>query len=98
MMPGMPERRTHDYARHGTTSLSAAFNIADGTVISELHCRHRAADYLKFLRAIDKAVPPDWTSTSSGTTSPPTKPRPSANGPPATPGSTCTSRRPDRPA
>ena len=37
MMPGMPERRSHDYARHGTTSLFAAFNIADGTVISELH-------------------------------------------------------------
>jgi transposase len=57
MMPGMPERRTHDYARHGVTSLFAAFNIADGTVISELHRRHRAAEYLKFLRAIDKAVP-----------------------------------------
>ena len=57
MMPGMPERRTHDYARHGITSLFAAFNIADGTVISELHRRHRAAEYLKFLRAIDKAVP-----------------------------------------
>ena len=41
MMPGMPERRTHDYARHGATSLFAAFNIADGTVISELHRRHR---------------------------------------------------------
>ena len=59
MMPGMPERRTHDYARHGTTSLFAAFNIADGTVITALHRRHRAAEYLKFLRAIDKAVPPD---------------------------------------
>jgi transposase len=57
MMPGMPERRTHDYARHGTTSLFAAFNIADGTVISELHRKHRATEYLKFLRAIDKAVP-----------------------------------------
>ena len=43
MMPGMPERRTHDYLRHGITSLFAAFNIADGTVISELHRRHRAA-------------------------------------------------------
>ena len=41
MMPGMPERRTHDYLRHGITSLFAAFNIADGTVISELHRRHR---------------------------------------------------------
>jgi transposase len=55
MMPGMPERRTHDYARHGITSLFAAFNIADGTVITELHRRHRA--FKKFLIAIDKAVP-----------------------------------------
>lgn len=42
MMPGMPERRTHDYHRNGITSLFAAFNIADGTVISELHRQHRA--------------------------------------------------------
>jgi transposase len=57
MMPGMPERRTHDYARHGTTSLFAAFNIADGTVISQLHRKHRAIEFKKFLVAIDKAVP-----------------------------------------
>jgi transposase len=57
MMPGMPERRTHDYYRHGITSLFAAFNIADGTVISELHRRHRAIEFRKFLTAIDKAVP-----------------------------------------
>jgi transposase len=57
MMPGMPERRTHDYLRHGITSLFAAFNIADGTVISALHRRHRAIEYKKFLVAIDKAVP-----------------------------------------
>jgi transposase len=57
MMPGMPERRTHDYARHGVTSLLAAFNIADGTVISELHRRHRHQEFLKFLRKIDKNVP-----------------------------------------
>jgi transposase len=57
MMPGMPERRTHDYLRHGTTSLFAAFNIADGTVIGELHRRHRASEYKKFLVTIDKAVP-----------------------------------------
>ena len=57
LMPGMPERRTHDYVRHGTTSLFAAFNIADGTVIGELHRRHRAAEYKKFLVTIDKAVP-----------------------------------------
>ena len=59
MMPGMPERRTHDYVRHGITSLFAAFNIADGTVISELHRRHRAVEFRKFLVAIDKAVPAD---------------------------------------
>jgi transposase len=57
MMPGMPERRTHDYLRHGITSLFAAFNIADGTIISELHRRHRAIEFRKFLTAIDKAVP-----------------------------------------
>ena len=59
MMPGMPERRTHDYVRHGTSSLFAAFNIADGTVISALHRQHRAVEFRKFLVAIDKAVPND---------------------------------------
>jgi transposase len=57
MMPGMPERRTHDYVRHGVTSLFAAFNIADGTVISAIHRRRRATEFKKFLLAIDKAVP-----------------------------------------
>jgi transposase-like protein/transposase len=57
MMPGMPERRSHDYVRHGVTSLFAAFNIADGTVISEIHRQHRAVEFTKFLIAIDKAVP-----------------------------------------
>ncbi|MHC3475548.1 IS630 family transposase [Streptomyces sp. 7R007] len=57
MMPGMPERRTHEYLRHGITSLFAAFNIADGTVIGELHRRHRAIEFRKFLVTIDKAVP-----------------------------------------
>jgi transposase len=59
MMPGMPERRSHDYARHGVTSLFAAFNIADGTVISQIHRRHRALEFKKFLISIDKAVPPE---------------------------------------
>jgi transposase len=59
MMPGMPERRSHDYARHGVTSLFAAFDIAEGTVISEIHRRHRAVEFKKFLVTIDKAVPAD---------------------------------------
>lgn len=57
MMPGMPERRTHDYVRHGTTSLFAAFNTADGSVISSIHRRHRAVEFRKFLAKIDATVP-----------------------------------------
>jgi transposase-like protein/transposase len=57
MMPGMPERRSHDYVRHGVTSLFAAFDIAEGTVISEIHRKHRAVEFKKFLVTIDKAVP-----------------------------------------
>jgi len=57
MMPGVPERRTHDYVRHGTTSLFAALNVADGTVISSIHRKHRAVEFKKFLAKIDKEVP-----------------------------------------
>jgi transposase len=59
MMPGMPEKRTHDYVRHGTTTLFAAMNVADGTVISSLHRRHRATEFKKFLTKIDTEVPDD---------------------------------------
>jgi DDE superfamily endonuclease len=59
MMPGMPERRTHDYVRRGVTNLFAAFNIADGTVISSIHRRHRAIEFKKFLAKIDDEVPGD---------------------------------------
>jgi transposase len=59
MMPGMPEKRTHDYLRHGTSTLFAAFDTADGTVISSLHRRHRAVEFKKFLAKIDSEVPDD---------------------------------------
>jgi transposase len=59
MMPGMPEKRTHDYLRHGTTSLFAAFNTVDGSVISSLHRRHRSTEFKKFLGKIDAEVPAD---------------------------------------
>jgi transposase len=59
MMPGMPEKRTHDYVRHGTTSLFAALNVVDGTVISSTHRRHRASEFKKFLTKIDAEVPDD---------------------------------------
>jgi len=57
MMPGLPERQTHDYVRHGTTTLFAALDIATGKVISALHQRHRAIEFRKFLVRIDKQVP-----------------------------------------
>ena len=59
IMPGMPERRTHDYVRNGITTLFAAFDVADGTVIGELHRQHRATEFKKFLITIDKTVPAD---------------------------------------
>lgn len=57
MMPGMPEKRTHDYLRNGTTSLFAALNVDDGTVIASTHRRHRATEFKKFLTKIDHTVP-----------------------------------------
>lgn len=57
MKPGQIERRTHDYKRHGTTSLFAAFDVATGKVIGSLHRRHRSVEFRKFLDDIDTAVP-----------------------------------------
>jgi transposase len=57
MMPGMPERRTHDYVRNGTSSLFAALDVATGRVIGSVHRRHRAVEFKKFLAKLDKQVP-----------------------------------------
>jgi transposase len=54
---GVAERRSHDYVRHGTTTLFAALDLATGKVIGELHRRHRSGEFLKFLRTIDQNVP-----------------------------------------
>ena len=54
---GVAERRSHDYVRHGTTTLFAALDLATGKVIGELHRRHRSIEFLKFLRTIDQNVP-----------------------------------------
>ena len=59
LAPGIPERRTHDYMRHGTTTLFAALDIASGEVIGELHRRHRSSEFLQFLRTIDANIPDD---------------------------------------
>jgi transposase len=57
LAPGLPERRTHDYVRHGTTTLFAALDVATGSVIGQLHRRHRAKEFLAFLRTIEASVP-----------------------------------------
>lgn len=59
MRPGQVERRTHDYKRHGTTSLFAALDIKTSRVISQFHRRHRSVEFRRFLDAVDAAVPRD---------------------------------------
>jgi len=56
LRPGLPERQTHDYRRHGTTTLFAALNVLDGRVIGECHPRHRHQEFLRFLERIEESV------------------------------------------
>lgn len=65
MRPGRPERRTHDYHRHGTSSLFAGLMVKTGVVIRQCHRRHRHQEFIKFLNTIDevvKATEPDGTA------------------------------------
>ena len=57
MLPGTPQRATHDYKRAGTSSLYAALDLASGKVIGSLHARHRAIEFKKFLQRLDAEVP-----------------------------------------
>ena len=57
LRPGLPERRTHDYLRHGTTNLYAALDVASGMVISDMTDRHRAQEFRRFLNLINRSVP-----------------------------------------
>ena len=59
MRPGQVERRTHDYLRHGTTTLFAALDAQTGKVIGQCHRRHRSVEFRKFLDTVDAAVPTD---------------------------------------
>jgi len=59
MMPTTSARMTHDYLRHGTTSLFAAFDVGSGSVIAQHYRRHRHQEFLRFLKLIDDAVPKD---------------------------------------
>jgi transposase len=57
MLPGTPQRATHDYKRSGTSSLYAALDLSTGKVIGSLHARHRAIEFKKFLQTLDREVP-----------------------------------------
>jgi transposase len=57
VLPGCPARATHDYSRHGTSSLFAALDAASGKVIGSLHARHRAIEFKRFLATLDREVP-----------------------------------------
>jgi len=59
LLPTTPTRMTHDYVRHGTTSLFAALDPASGSVIAQPYRRHRHQEFLRFLTLIDAAVPKD---------------------------------------
>jgi hypothetical protein len=63
MMPGPPERRTHDYLRHGITSLFAALDAATGEVYGSIHRRHRAAEFKSFWPTSTSRFPPSWMCT-----------------------------------
>jgi transposase/DNA-binding CsgD family transcriptional regulator len=57
LRPGLPERQTHDYKRHGTTTLFAAFNILNGKVIGTCQGRHRSREFVRFLNHLEKHLP-----------------------------------------
>jgi transposase len=57
LMPGVPERHTHDYVRAGTTNLYAALDVASGHVIADMSPRHRTEEFRRFLNLIDASVP-----------------------------------------
>lgn len=59
LRPGVPERQTHDYIRHGTTSLFAALDVATGKIIGACHRRHRHQEFLRFLKRIDSTITAD---------------------------------------
>jgi len=68
LRPGIPEEQTHDYVRHGTTTLFAALEVATGKVTDACYPRHRNEEFLKFLKQVAKAYPGGSCTSSSTTT------------------------------
>ena len=73
--PGRPATMTHDYKRHGTTTLFAALNVLDGTVLGRCMQRHRHQEFIRFLNAVEAAVPAGKIVHASWTTMPSTSTR-----------------------
>ena len=98
MMPGVPGRTTHDYVRHGTTSLFAALDVATGKIIGQHQRRHRHQEFLRFLTTIDKNTPAELDlHLICDNCEAPTQPRRSSSGWPPTRDSVCTSLPPAGP-
>ena len=97
LLPGTPQRATHDYTRHGTTNLYAALDLASGNVITEMTARHRAIEFKRFLAHIDQAVPGELGVHVICDNSSTHKTPRSSGGWWPTPGSSCTSPRPTAP-
>ena len=98
MKPGRAGTLTHDYKRHGTTTLFAALNVLDGTVIGRNMQRHRHQEFIRFLNTVEAQVPArEKRSMPSSTTTQPTSIRRCNAGWRATPGGPSTSRQPPRP-
>ena len=93
MAPGMPERRTQTYVRNGTTSLVAALDIATGAVIGKCYKRHRATEFLDFLKQIDAAMPEGPEVHLVMDNYAPTRPPGSRHGSPVGRTGMCTSRQ-----
>ena len=97
MKPGRAGTMTHDYKRNGTTTLFAALNVLDGTIIGRNMKRHRHQEFIRFLNDIEAQVPSERRSTRSSTTTRRTSIRRSALGSPSIPAGPSTSPRPRPP-
>jgi transposase len=94
LLPGTPQRATHDNTRHGVTNLYAALDLASGKVISQMTARHRAMEFKGSSPTSTRRCLLAWPCMSSATTPRPTRPQRSNGGWSPTPASSCTSPRP----
>jgi len=97
LRPGLPEKATHDYVRHGTPTLFAALEVATGKITDACYPRHRSDEFLLFLKRVAKAYPRVKFAPGRGQLRDPQTPARARHGWPVTRGSRCTSPRPAGP-